>query len=367
MKKPIPKPLKFTLDRTDGKSYVQQLTDAIRGAVSSGYYRNGDVLPSLEDLAATAGTSIIVPREALARLAKEGLVRPRRGVGSVVHVKRSDERLGHVVIATGETADNYRNQVVASHLSRGLLAAGYAVSKVSVLTLADGTRDWTQLDLVLRGTVSLVVVLGALTGVGRHVLSFGVPMVVEAGDPAGGPLVVGRLRDSWTDRISELAAHCRRAGVKSVCEVTFGAYAPQVAAQLAKAGVPAREWHVPLSSRKMTGPECVERAMYEAMVRRIRRGDLAEVYFFNDDYAARGALMACLAEGVRVPDDVKVVSWTVCGNRPVLPFSLTRIETDPVRAGEQYARGVLAMLGGERPAAAWSDDASRYVIGESFP
>jgi len=368
VKKPTAKPLRFKVDRRSSRSFIWQLADAIRRAIQSGYYQDGDVLPTFYDLAETSGVSIIVPREAIAILAKERLVVPRRGIGSVVNAPKGAGRLGHVVIVTGEVVDNYYNAVVCSMISRELVKAGYAVSRVSVPTLEDGVRDWMQLDAILRTPVSLVVDVGACAGIGQHILAAGVPTVLEACDAADGPLVVGRLACARLKPVEDFIAHCRRAGVRDVCEVTFANFNPKVAVRLRAAGVSAHEWHQKLPGVAMTGSECVERWMYEEMRRRIRsRKKLSEVYFFNDDYAARGALMAFIAEGVRIPEDVKVVSWTVCGNRPVLPLSLTSLESDARLVGTGYAQYILRILGGERLPVSPVGPEHRYVVGESFP
>jgi len=368
MKKPLAKQLRFVLDRQDARSFVRQLTDAIRSAIESGYYQDGDVVPTLEELAETAGTSVIVPRLAVEILAKEGLLVPRRGVGSIVRAPKGVGRLGHVVIVTGEVVDNYYNAVVCSMMSRELVKAGYAVSRVSVPALEDGSHDWMQLDTILRGPVSLVVHVGARGGIGRHVLSAGVPTVLESCDSADGPMVIGRLASERLRPVDDFIAHCVRARVRDVCEVTFGFYSPKVAARLRDAGVSAREWHLSLPESEITGPDCVELRMYDEMVRRIRSGKrLPEVYFFNDDYAARGALTAFLAEGVRIPEDVKVVTWTVCGNRLAFPLALTRLESDARLLGVRYAQYLLRLLGGERLPTSPIGDEHRYVIGETFP
>ena len=92
---------------------------------------------------------------------------------------------------------------------------------------------------------------------------------------------------------------------------------------------------------------------------------MRDLFFFSDDFAARGALTAFLAEGVRVPDDVQVVTWCVWGDEPLSIVPLTRLESNPFVVGRTYAEGILALLKGSP--AAFPTVGNRYVIGKSFP
>ena len=68
--------------------------------------------------------------------------------------------------------------------------------------------------------------------------------------------------------------------------------------------------------------------------------------FFDDDYLASGALTAMLWSGIRIPEDVRVVTLanSSCGSGLAFPVSLTRIEVDPIACGRAIAETVLAYL-----------------------
>ncbi|MBQ9740013.1 MAG: GntR family transcriptional regulator, partial [Kiritimatiellae bacterium] len=66
------------------KPLAMQLADVLRSGVVHGAWKVGDVLPGIHELAAQCRVSEKVPRKALAILADEGWIDPKRGVGSVV-------------------------------------------------------------------------------------------------------------------------------------------------------------------------------------------------------------------------------------------------------------------------------------------
>ena len=364
------KPLRFSLDRRSGRPYVQQLTDALRSAIECGYYRDGDILPSLEALAATANVSLIVPREAITRLAESGLVIPCRGVGCVARAPKMG-RLGHVLLITSEIVDNRFIGAICGTLRRELVLAGCRVSQVSVVLDPYGKPDFSQLDALLDTPVSLAVSLSIRYGIGRHVASSGVPTIVTDGDASCGKKlknVVGRLPLDRFTPLPEFVAHCVRAGVRHVTVVTIEDEPPVALAALRAAGVPADELRCPIIHRRTEGERSeAMRQVFDAIriYCRRRHGNVRDLFFFSDDFAARGALTAFLAEGVRIPEDVQVVTWCVWGDEPLSVVPLTRLESNPFVVGHAYAKGILALLNGSP--ATFSVVGNRYVVGKSFP
>ena len=342
------KPLRFKVDRRGGRSYVCQMVDAIRQAILEGYYADGDILPSIDELKLSAGVSEIVPRIALRQLAVEGLVIPKRGVGSIVNLPRKQSVLGHVLVVTSEVADNYLDATMSGILRESLTSAGYMASQVAVVGGERGHADFAQLDAMLRQPLSLAVVLTARWGIGCRVVESGVPTVLRSSDPAAGSgRVVGRFSHSFMGCPDDFVAHCRQAGVRTVTEVTFDEAAPWLDSALRGSGIRYDNIHFPYADTP-SGYRVVERRMFDAMRELCtkRRAGLPDLFFFGDDYAARGALTAFLTEGVRVPEDVKVVSWVAKGNEPVFVKSLTRFETDCAKLGRECARYVLDVLDG---------------------
>ena len=97
----------FAVNRNDVRPLVTQVTDGLRQAIVSGYYRPGDVLPSYRNLAPMLGVSRIVTQAALRHISEEGLVVSRPRIGSVVLGNAVTLWRGHVVLVYPEGDDNY--------------------------------------------------------------------------------------------------------------------------------------------------------------------------------------------------------------------------------------------------------------------
>ena len=95
------------------------------------------------------------------------------------------------------------------------------------------------------------------------------------------------------------------------------------------------------------------------------RGKLPDLIFFRDDHLAVGGLLALMAGGIRIPDDVSVVTWANTGLGPAFVKPLTRMEQDNAAIGERVAACVLEYL----RTGIFPKDVTvgpKYVIGESF-
>ena len=178
-----------------------QLAGALRNAIDTGYYRPGDVLPPVRDLAHLLDLSKGIAEQAIAHLREEGLISPRPRIGSVVCEKNRPLWKGQILI----------------------------------IVPPDG--GWDAVGLVQRAT-------------------------------------------------DEFAARQARTG---------------------------RRW-------------------------------LPDLLFFRDDHLTTGALPALLAAGIRIPEDVRVVTWANRGLGPAFVKPFTRMEFDVVAVGETMARYVLEYL-----------------------
>ena len=86
-KKDIVKNPPFDIDRNSGNSLSDQIVDGFRNAISCGYYREGDMLPSIDEIGKSLRLSRIIVRRVIRRLADEGLIVPRRHIGTFVSPK----------------------------------------------------------------------------------------------------------------------------------------------------------------------------------------------------------------------------------------------------------------------------------------
>ena len=75
---------RFALDRSRRGDLARQIADGLRSAIATGYYKAGDVLPPVRDIAELFKVSKGIAEQSVAKLREEGLISPRPAVGSVV-------------------------------------------------------------------------------------------------------------------------------------------------------------------------------------------------------------------------------------------------------------------------------------------
>ena len=170
--------------------------------------------------------------------------------------------------------------------------------------------------------------------------------------------------------VAELVAHCRRAGVRNVLVVCKSIEDDQFSRGFAGSGVRVERMVVP--PKTSGGREFrivnIQRAVVERFERLFaERGRkwLPELLFFSDDNAATSAIVTLLSHGVRIPQDVKIVSATNRGLGPALPVPLTAIELSAVSSAHDMAEATLKFLsGGKFPSGLRIE--RQYRIGGTF-
>ncbi|HEX3279291.1 MAG TPA: GntR family transcriptional regulator [Thermoleophilaceae bacterium] len=80
----MPENLDVSVDRSAGVPVGAQLASRIRSAVRDGTLQEGDRLPSVRELADSAGVNVNTARTLYARLESEGIVRSEQGRGTFV-------------------------------------------------------------------------------------------------------------------------------------------------------------------------------------------------------------------------------------------------------------------------------------------
>ena len=83
--------LQGRVDRASGVPLGAQLAEQVRSAVEHGRLKAGDQLPSMRELAETAGVNINTVRAVYSRLEAEGVVRSEHGRGTFVAGAASSE------------------------------------------------------------------------------------------------------------------------------------------------------------------------------------------------------------------------------------------------------------------------------------
>lgn len=356
----------FILKRNNGHTLVEQATDGMRRAIVSGYYRSGETLPPVRMLAAMLGVSRIVTNEVVERLAAEGLVDPRPRLGSMVLASNVRVWRGCVQFIYRNNPGSFYPNFLASELRRRLIGANYMFTQLAVMKDESGKYDFSTLDEVTDSSVNLTLLMFNEPAIERHLSSLGHPFAVIGKSACHRSGCVGNIRFHREAVVPDFVLHCRTAAVRSVLQVGQIVADTQAVPALRRAGIEAVEWVI--HPQRGIRPECVERAALEAFDERLAKGKdwLPDVLFFTDDYVARGAITALRDHDLRIPEDVRVVTWANRGNCPVQRRPLTCMEMDPMAHGETIARCVVSYLRG----AGFPEDITvgpRYVTGDSFP
>lgn len=354
------KDIPFKIDRNGSASLPEQVAAGFRLAIRSGYYKPGDILPPRGEMADRLGISERIPREAMRILSDENLVRPGRGVGCVVLSRRETLHNGRVlIIERAICAGSYSVSVIAEEVRRRLMEAGYLYTSVSVDVRHGGrSLDLHPVEEAFCLPTDFAFAMFPTANLVRFLRKRG-PFLALGGDCYGDDAV----DISWSQARGHLLAQCRERGVRKILFSSYGCCDEELSA-FRSAGFEVE--NIPIWPKDRFGfLEATEHGAFKAFRRRFaHKRRFPDLIYFGDDYVARGGLMALMSCGVRVPDDVKVVSLVNKGAVPSFPVSLSRIEYDPVAAGALIAGSIVARMKGKADAP--RPVCVRYIPGDSF-
>ena len=352
--------LPFAVARSSRATLVEQVVDGLRQCILSGFYKAGDILPTTRDLAKMLGVSRIVTRAAVRELTKAELINPKPSVGCVVLGQNGKLWRGNVLFVSRSNGRTYYVNVFTATLRASIVKAGWLFTQVTVTPEPHGKTDVSELELHLTHPVTLAVVMFDNPDAERVLSRSGVPFVtlgnMENSRRKG---CVGHVRYDRAAAATELAAAAVATGVKTAWQVGMENF-DDVGVALKKAGVAVKCFNFPPMPNGRN-PESVSFAVRDAFAAKLAkpRKRLPDLVYFSDDHACTGALAAFAAAGVRVPEDVRVATWSNLGNGPVFAKELTRMEMDPEGDAEKVASAVLAQLEGR-------DGAFPLTLGPAF-
>ncbi len=336
----------FQVSRNDSRTLVCQVTDGLRQLVLGGFYSPGDTLPPYDELSRSLGVSQIVTRAAVRTLSEEGLVVVRPRLGTVVRDRGAKQWKGHVLFVDPEGDLGYFHTLFSDELRTRLNKAGYLFTRATVEREgAEGPYKFSLLDAALSRSVDLAIALHDRPPIFRHLAKKGVSFAAIASKPTMATGAVGQTRLDFQTALPDFIGACAAAGVRKVVHVNWLGFPSGFAQALREAGITAVSVSVKPeeSLRKLF---VVEAAALATFARHIEsnRFDRDAVYFFADDYVARGALMAMAQAGLRAPEDVRVATWANAGLGPAYFHPLSRMEMDPIAAGATVAAASLEYL-----------------------
>ena len=344
----------FEMDRAQRGTLAEQMADGLRRAIRAGVYRKGDRLPTARDLVARFGVSSRVPVAAFKILASEGLVDAVPHKGCTVRELRSPVWKGHVLCIIPSGDFSYSVAMLAGCIRSALNGAGYLLTQVTVPRAENGILDMGPLDFTLQQHVDFAVLLDNSRRLAARLERAGVPFVSQYfEDCEKYNMCRGVYMNDMGAAYRRFASCCRdRKDKRVVCVVKRPGESARIAEALGKAGVTAEEWCLNPRRQGRGRLEILRRTAFSAFDARLAEGRdwLPDVFFFNDDYMATGAMTALCAHGVCFPQDVRIATAVNVGNAPVFPGGFDRFEHDQEKCGGMIAEAVLAFLSGKKTA-----------------
>lgn len=336
----------FELDRTRSGTLVEQLSSALWHAIETGYYQAGDMLPPTRDLAEILGVSRVVAIRAVRRLADRRLVRQRPHTGSVVCSKKRPVWKGQVLIIVPPGIGNPGDNSVYAVLRDSLTSNGYLPLMVTVPRHPNGSFDFSLLDTMQRQQADFVVQLHDRDEIARYLSRLKTPFVRFTKGGIVPKNCIGAISKREDLALGDFVEHCSERKVKNVLQVTTMKGGPDATAALRSVGIRAENWTIPPPDGSYNAMGLVQRATDAFTERFVGKGRsvLPDLIFFRDDHLAVGGLLSLMATGIRIPEDVSVVTWANTGLGPAFVKPLTRMEQDNSAIGEKVAECVLEFL-----------------------
>lgn len=299
--------LPFSVDRKSPHPLVDQVVMGVKRAVDFGRFKVGDTIPGTRDLAEMLGVSRIVTRQAVRRLADNGYLNPRPGVGCVVLNRGVKLWKGSVLFVMHGSKGYYYMNAFADELTMILAKEGWRL--IRVLTK---NSDCSLLDLEISHGADFALVMFENETAVRRLRRAGIPFA-SVGVPVDGCVFHVHYRREAA--LEAAIGKLKSAGVRTAWQVGFEPQ-PVELSVLRRAGFACREFVV---GRK---PQCGFRdatsAAYAWFSAVFDKGNpkIPDFIYFTDDSVCQGAVLAFLRSGVRIPDDVKVLSWSNNGRTP---------------------------------------------------
>ncbi len=336
----------FAVDRSAPASLVDQIYMAMRESIFAGRTKIGSSVPSLRSLADSLGVSVKVTAGAYAKLVKDGWLRSVPRCGYVAVTPEMPRRRARVLLILPN--EGFSSEWAAHRFQERCDAEGIQITRVVVVDPEDVP---VSLDLALEDSFDFAVSFHFKRRVIDALEESGIPYVFIAVDDS--PMrrqrnCLGVMKPSL-GVTEEVVASCMEKCVKSVELVNFQSLKRPYADAFARAGMRVREWIIEPEQCTLW-LEDIPRTVMKAFLNRLssRRPSLPDLFFFLDDYVAKGALMAMAASGIRIPEDVKVLTFANRGNCPMYVRELSRVESDPIAIGDVIADYVIGWFDGRR-------------------
>ena len=331
--------LPFSVDRKLPRPLVEQVVMGVKQAIDFGKYKVGDIIPPTRDMAEMLGVSRIVTRQAVRRLADNGYLAPRPGVGCVVLSRGVKLWKGSILLVMHRSKGFYYTNAFADELTLLLAKEGWRL--VRVLTKRD---DLSLLDLEISHGADFALVMFENEQAVKRLRRAGIPFASIGVPVKGCTFRVHYRREAALEAaVEELKA----VGVKTAWQVGFEPQ-PTELSVLERAGFASRE--VIISKTKPSDPDA-STAGAQVWFENVLEAEspcLPDFIYFSDDGVCQGAALAFLKHGVRIPEDVKVLSWSNNGRGPYGYASIARAQISTSENAAAVAKNLVACLKEEK-------------------
>ena len=356
----------FKFEPDGAITLADALCSFLKDEIAFGRIKGGEKLPTISEISAATGLSFGQARGVTERLACEGYVHSRPHSGTIVLARGRNLLRGRVLVAYPEVdICRYYPTQLFDTINRRLTKASYAVSVTTFPVVAHGSV--AQLKSELHRANNLVIAMRATPKVQRCLAESGVRRIYAYGDQPTVDEKSPWVEFNFKDALAQFAAHCESMGVRHVMQVRFEDNESYDAAPaLASMGI--KSSYLNISRNDVPGSGRFADVVHYTceMFENMPRNRIPELLLFWDVHVVQGALMAFLSRGIRVPEDVKIVSLSETGFSPVYIKPVTRFEADPVYAGEKISDFALAVLAKGRVPNP-PQITPRYIFGATFP
>ena len=355
----------FSVDRTLKQTLVEQVSANMRQAILCGNWPFGVRVPSLRDAVRDLKVSYKVACRAYESLCREGWLRSSSRRGYTAAAPDVPRWRGEVLCICGDSYADMEKMMVIQH---ELAHTGWLCTSVfHRYGEQDAAEGWI-LDVMLTRRFDLVLVFNPSDDVLSRIQYAEKPYVeLTSCRPVFRRHCRGIVALRMESAIRELVAECRRLRVGTAWCVNFQLVYGYVGKALRDAGVSAKAIITGVDAGTPEIRDSVRERAYAWFAAYAKSGRaFPDLIVMLDDYVASGALAALSYAGVRIPEDVQLVTFVNSGNGLSYARSLARLENDIRQNGIRIAKYLTECLNSAHRRPALELDAYVYKPGDTF-
>ena len=306
----------FSIDRTSGQTLTDQVVSGVQSGILRRFWKDGQSLPTRKDFVKGLGVSGNVIQHAMARLTAEGLIVPRPRLGCIVR-RAGRRKISRLVLNISAGRDCSFSPSCFFHAFQERLAQAHVQCvSTSLPRKRTGRFDYAFLDYELSRRPDLVVAnVGAMEveSLSMRLDRMSIPYVLMGAAPKFPTrhpnLLATRRQPDVQSLLRPFVDDCRAAKIRSVLWVAWTEHAlldPRP--MLEKAGVCVETLPLALDE-SCENFDNLFAAVGESFRARLARGPMCDLIFSTDDYLTKGFLPVLLESGLRIPEDVRLVTF----------------------------------------------------------